>query len=530
MNPKIVQLSHAARQAIAQRNGRVLHDSFTKILQLDPKNVEGHFLKGIFFKVQKKRTEAKSAFKFAFETDTRRYDAAVELADLLAAEQECRAAKDLLDRSEAAMENSPYYLNFAGEVYTRLGLHDEAWPLFKVANDIQPNAIPIESNLAASAAKIGEIATSKKYYKKLLSEAPENKRHHFELSRLGKAKGQNHIREMEIILDKSGEAGPKNIFLYFALGKEYEDLENWEKAFDFYNLGNHYAAQEAKRAKYDVRHDIDAIRAVKEFCNKKWLKASEPNILADKSPIFIVGLPRTGTTLVERILSAHSKVESVGESFFLDTAIKAASGQRQSRDVSAEIIKVAAMRPVTKIMTDYMDAIAYRRSGKPYFIEKLPLNFLNIGFILKAMPKAKIVVLDRKPMDACFAMFKQPYFRFSYDFDWLADYYMAFTSLRQHWLDIAGHRIISISYEELVHKPEAQIRALLSNIELEFEQNCLDFHLSKSASATASFAQIRRRAHTGSVNKWSFFERQLEPLSKKLKAAGIDVLPYQKVT
>ena len=530
MKPNIEQLSQSARQAIAQRNGRVLHDSFTQILQIDPKNAEGHFLKGIFFKVQQKRAVATSALSTAFELDNGRYDAAVELADLLAARQDYDAAKDLLKQSEEAMKNSPYYLNFAGEIYTRLGLHDAAWPLFKAANDIQKDAIPIETNLAASAAKVGRYDVAQDYYSKLLSDTPEHQRHHFEMSRLSKAKDTQHIQAMEALLEQNGPPSALNIFLYFALGKEYEDLEDWDKAFHYLAMGNRFAAEQAAKSGYTARADIDVLETIRDACDVDWLGEDEKPVPSDRTPIFIVGLPRTGTTLVERIISSHSQVETLGESFFLDEAIKRAAGGAFSRDVTQEIIHRAAKTPARDILSDYLNTVSYRASGSKYFIEKLPLNFLNVGFILKAMPQAKIVVLDRKPMDACFAMFKQPYFRFSYDLDGLADYYIAFDQLRQHWQSIAGDRIVWIAYEDLVHDVDAQIQALITDIGLDFEPACLDFHLSKTASATASFAQIRQKAHTGSVNKWLKFKDHLQPLAKKLEAAGIDVTAYKALT
>lgn len=526
MDARITQLSSVARQAIARRDVRVLQDSYQQILRIDKLNAEGHFLKGIFFKVQKQQAEAITAYEQALKTDAGRYDAAVELAELLLPLQENARIVKLLEASESAMQGSPYYLNLSGEIYTRIGLHDAAWPLFKAANLIQKDAAKIETNLAGSAAKVGEIETARHYYLKRLAEMPEHQRNHFELSRLKKATDTQHIHQMEGLLKQSNKVGAENIFLYFALAKEYEDLGQWKKSFSYLELGNRFAAQQANKAGYNTQMDMDVLQAIMETCDMSWIKQENICPVSNSSPIFITGLPRTGTTLVERILSAHSQVESVGESFYLDLAIKRAAGLLNLRDVTADVIKRASQEDVSRILFDYMKAINYRLSGKAHFIEKLPLNFLNIGFILKAMPNAKIVILDRKPMDACFAMFKQPYFRFSYDLDWLANYYIAYDKLRKHWASVAGNRIIAVSYEALVHDAKNEIKSLVFKVGLEFETACLDFHLSKTASATASFAQIRRQPHTGSVNKWLKFKENLQPLAMKLESAGIDIEPY----
>lgn len=530
METSIAQLSKIARQAIARRDGRTLQEAFQKILHLDSSNSEGYFLKGTFFKVQGKLTESKGAFEQALDIDLGRYDAAVELAELLLASQENARIVKLLKRSEGAMQNSPYYLNLSGEIYSRIGLHDAAWPLFNAANNIQKNAGPIEANLAGSAAKVGEMETAKFFYKKRLVETPEHQRNHFELSRLSQAKDDQHIKQMKSLLRNNGKDGPGNIFFYFALAKEYEDLGNWNDAFKYLKLGNKFAAQQARKSGYNVQMDLELIEAIIDTHNKVWIDDRSDTPLTSSSPIFITGLPRTGTTLVERIVSAHSKVESVGESFFLDTAIQRAGGAQNYRNITADIVKRAAQKSASDILSDYMAAIEYRRTQTPFFIEKLPLNFLNIGFILKAMPNANLVILDRKPMDACFAMYKQPYFRFSYDLSWLAAYYVAFDRLRKHWAAIAGERIITVNYEELVHDPEPQIKGLISKLGFEFEPACLDFHLSKTASATASFAQIRRKTHTDSVNKWLKFKTYLQPFAIELEAAGIDTRPYEAPT
>ncbi len=530
MNPRIAQLSRLARQAISRRDGRVLLQSFSEILRLDPGNAEGSFLKGVFFKGQRNSLEATAAFENALAADSGRYDAAVELAELLLPLQENARIVALLKAAEITMRNSPYYLNFSGEIYERIGLHGLAWPLFQAANNIQKDAAPIETNLAGAAAKVGEMEIAKKYYTKLLAENPTHQRNHFELSRLSRAEDELHIEEMKTLLNKNREDGAKNIFLYFALAKEYEDLGQWEQAYHYLGLGNKYAAQQAKIAGYEIHKDTGLVQAIVETNSDEWLMKKGEAKLEGSAPIFVTGLPRTGTTLVERIIGAHSEVESVGESFFLDLAIKRAAGALNSRDVTAEIIRRAAKQSSAEILSDYMSAIGYRRSGCPYFVEKLPLNFLNIGFILKAMPEAKVLILDRKPMDACYAMFKQPYFRFSYDLTWLAEYYLAFDKLRKHWDAIAGDRIIAVSYEALVHNPEDEIRSMISKLGLDFQASCLDFHLSTAASATASFAQIRRRAHTGSVNKWTNLRDYLQPLTRTLEAAGLDVEPYESAT
>jgi len=166
--------------------------------------------------------------------------------------------------------------------------------------------------------------------------------------------------------------------------------------------------------------------------------------------------------------------------------------------------------------------VRYRLTGKPLFIYKYPLNFLYLGFIARSFPQARIVHLRRHPMDACFAMYKQSFFRFAYTLEDLASYYIAYDRLSGHWRQRLGGRIIEVEYEKLVSDPDAQIRALLDRLGLDFEQACLDFHLNTAPSATASAVQVREKAHTRSVARWKEFEEQLRPLRDRLEDAGIE--------
>ena len=157
------------------------------------------------------------------------------------------------------------------------------------------------------------------------------------------------------------------------------------------------------------------------------------------------------------------------------------------------------------------------------FVEKLPENVLYLGLIAKAWPNARIVHLRRNPMDACFAMYKQSYFRFAYSLDDLAKYYLAYDRLSRHWRDVLSGRVIEVEYEQLVTDQECQTRRLLEALELPFEEECLHFEQNAAPIATASSVQVREKVHTRSVNKWKRFEQQLDPLRAQLEAGGVNI-------
>jgi hypothetical protein len=239
------------------------------------------------------------------------------------------------------------------------------------------------------------------------------------------------------------------------------------------------------------------------------------------TPIFIVGLPRTGTTLTERIISSHSQVESADESMFMQIAIKRVSRLAGKESMSPAIIEAAAKRDIGLIAERYLDAVDYRLSGMPMFIEKLPENFLYLGFIARAFPDAHIIHLRRNPMDACFAMYKQSFFKFAYTLENLGRYYVAYDRLRSHWQDVLKDRVIEVEYESLVTDQESQTRRLLDKLGLAFEPACLAFEQNKAPSVTASQVQVREKIHSRSVDKWKRFERELLPLRRHLENAGI---------
>ena len=521
----LARLSTAARRAVSARDWPAVARLAAELLKIDRRSSEGWFLSGLAEKTAGHSSKAADAMSRALRYDARRYDAAVELAAIQAARMRNADAKELLERHEADMSNSPYYLHMAATTWMQMGLHAKAWPLYRAADALQPGVETFQASLAACAVQMGRIDLAKSLYIGLLEKHPQHQRNHYELSRLENARDSSHVDQMKAVLDATHLPPERNIFLYYAIAKELEDLGQWDESFDYYKLGGDAAAGVARAAGYLVADDIELIDCICDVCDAEWLSTPERRSGAEPAspvPIFIVGLPRTGTTLTERIVSSHSEVESADESFFLQTAIRWVSGVQSREEMSTRIVRMAAREDPEAIRRHYLSAIDYRLSGKRLFVEKYPLNFLYLGFIARSFPEARIVHLRRHPMDACFAMYKQSFFRFAYTLDDLADYYIAYDRLSRHWREHLGDRLLEVEYERLVSDPNRQIRDLLDRLGLEFEQSCVDFHLNTAPSATASAVQVREKAHTRSVARWKRFEEQLRPLRERLASAGIE--------
>lgn len=516
-------LSQEARHAASNYNWSVVNQLSDKILQIESDAAEGFFLKGLALKGSRDFVGAREHFEFAIKADSIRYDAAMELAALYSSMRRNAEAFELLEKYKDVLENSPRYLDAAATTYVSIGMPEKAWPLYKKANALQPNVDLFQANLAACAVYVGELEIAKSTYRTLLNNHPSHRRNHNQYSRVAKANDKSHINEMKALLTDRSVSEDRNMPLYFAIGKEYEDLKEWDNCFDYYARG---CAAVSDKIQYDPAQDIALIDNIIETCDASWLSASSAKPASDdaKTPIFITGLPRTGTTLVERIVSSHSKVSTLGETMFLQMSLKESAGIARSVPLIATNIKEVATADLSDVSQRYLDYVGYRIGEEPFFIEKLPLNFLYIGLIAKAWPDSKIVVLNRNPMDACFSMFKQVFtfvYKFSYSLDHLGQYYVAYHRLFEHWRGLLGGRLIEVNYESLVKNQVKDTKILLEKLGLDFEQACVDFEKNTSPSATASSVQVRSKVTSSAVNKWKNFEKQLAPLQSYLESHGI---------
>jgi hypothetical protein len=525
LNPTwdIDKISLAGRHAVRAGDWETVGRCAGQLLEFDQNSAEGHFLGGQAAKATGRVNAAERSFRRALLSDRGRYDAAVELAELYVRLQRNRDAVELLRSYAERLGNSPLYLEKAASVFSRMDLHEEALPLYQRACQLQPEIERFRTGLATCSVYLGEVEAARRIYEELLQRHPDHQRFHYELARLRTATDLEHVVRMKAVLTKSALPPPGNIFLYYAIGKELEDLGLWDEAFEYYELGGNAAKSVSP---YDVETDIELIDTIIKTCTASWMRA-QPHEHIDTAqashpvPIFVVGLPRTGTTLTERILSSHSLVGTVGETFFLPQALRAISNIRSTENLTAEIVKAAAGAPPGELSSRYIDAVTYKLGNEPSFVEKLPENFLLLGFIARSFADPAVIHLKRHPMDACFAMFKQSYFRYAYSLEDVGRYYVAYDRLMTHWRSVLGARLIEVCYEDLVANPEEQVRQLLDRLGLPFEDACLNFETSRASSRTASAVQVRERIHTRSVSRWRHFERQLEPLQKYLVAKGI---------
>ena len=517
------QISATARMAAQKGDWETVVTCAQELLRRDDSDPEGHFLTGLVEKAARRPESAIASFVRTLELNPDRYDAAIELASNYAKNRDYGKAGALLQQYEGHLDNSPRYLEMAGSAYTIIKMWDKAWPLFLKANELQPNIERFESSIAYCAATLGKIDEAKKLYVDLLRRRPHHMRNHYNLCRLEKAKDEVHINQMKQVLKDTNLPPDRNVYVYYALGKELEDLEQWDESFKYYKKGGDAVSSVST---YKLQDDIDVIDEAIRVCDSEWLNGpgGVRTEKKGKTPIFVLGLPRTGTTLVERTLSSHSQIASAGETQFIEMAIRSESGVQSNDIINTEMIAAYKDKDITPVAEKYLAAVDYLDSDEPFLVDKLPYNFIYIGFIAKAFPDARIVHLRRNPMDACFAMYKQVFswaFRCSYTLSDLGYYYVAYDRIMNHWRSVLGERLIEVEYEKLVANQERETRILLDRVGVEFEEACLNFHQNKSPAATASSIQVREKVHTRSVGRWTKYAGHLEMLKKYLESQGI---------
>jgi tetratricopeptide (TPR) repeat protein len=414
---------------------------------------------------------------------------------------------------------------YDGLAYVSMALdrHERANALYRRAAQIAPREPRFWYNLACSERSLGRLAEAEAACDRGISLDATQYATYLLRSELRVQEAQaNHIEELEARLARPDVDYRARVFLGYALAKELDDVGRLDEAFRWFA-----AAASARRARlaYDVATDERKLSRIAEVYSRdsrrwSWPVANSARAAADSGRyIFIVGLPRSGTTLVERILTGLSEVRSNGETNNFSRALLDAA--RGEGDVFQ---RAAAADP---------DAVAagYARLARPgvhadRIIDKLPVNSLYLGAIHHALPHAKILLVKRSPLDSCFAMYRTLFaagYPFSYELEELGRYYAAYELLMNHWRSCLGERLHEIVYEDLVREPQRVGRSIAQYCELTWSDAAIDIRKNKSASLTASAAQVRRPIYGSSSGRWRKYSGHLEPLIATLRVHGVSL-------
>ena len=419
---------------------------------------------------------------------------------------------------------------------------------FTSALDLKPEFDEIRLNLIAEYETLGELETAIEHYHLLIKAKPDTALYHYNLGNLYRRLGQfdnaikqyklaiainpaygeayrqflaiikpqsydNTIKKAEQLFAAITTKNEDKMHLAFGLGKVFEDIQQYKKAFQLLQHANklrrlnfNYNSQSWQRY---VDQLIDSFQP--EFMRQLGTVEND-----NKTPLFIVGMPRSGTSLVEQILASHSQVFGAGEvktlNQILASTINMANLPQEVKSLTSEQLR--------RLGADYSQKLSQKSSTHRYISDKMTGNFIHIGMIKLMFPNAKIIHCVRHPLDNCLSIFKN-YFHsnghhYAYDLEEIAQYYLHYHRLMDHWHQLLPGFVHDIHYESLVSAPDEKIHALLNFCDLQWQDNCLDFYKNKREVKTASAVQVRQPLHSGSVELWRQYETELAPVSKVL--------------
>ncbi|NNF51607.1 MAG: hypothetical protein HKN59_04130 [Gammaproteobacteria bacterium] len=426
----------------------------------------------------------------------------------------CFARGDLqagIARIDQALALQPDYLpalERKSAALMQLNRSSEALPLFETLaeRDRHPQRV---MSLALCLRSLGKLDEARSHLEEMLARHASCGQGWWLLAGLRRATREtDHLRAMESALESATNVDDK-VPLLFALAKEHEDVGDFDHAFERYAEAN---ALRRKGLAYDIEKDAALFARI--MARDKAPAPARRAALADEdTPIFVVSMPRTGSTLVERILGAHSKVCAAGELPLVSRLVNGISARKGMPYPQA--LENISKGDLDAMRHAYLSRSRQWRDGSRYFVDKMPVNFLYLGLLAKIFPAAVFVHVYRNPVDTCLSCYRQlfgDYYQFSYDLGELGNWYGMYRELMAHWRRLLPGRILDVEYEALVSDPDAEARRLLEHCGLDWEPACLEFMEGGRAVRTPSAEQVRRGIYSDSVGRWKHYEGRLEPL------------------
>jgi tetratricopeptide (TPR) repeat protein len=512
-----------AQRALNRRDFRLAHELCLKTLAAEPNHADALFLLGVIAAEHRN-------FGKAVEVIDRALALAPHNADYWAHRGRCLLSlhrpREAFEAAEKALQLEPrdaLTLDTIGVVMTRAGAHAEAIGPFRRAVARDASKAPYHYNLGASLQFVGELTAAEAEYRQALRLDQTFHRAWSSLAQVARAPlTAAEIATLERALEQPSIDADAELNLCHALAKQHEDEGRYAAAFRLLERGKR---RKAATLGYDFAADKTLFDAA----------ARLPTALGDyagsghesREPIFIVGMPRTGTTLVERILSSHPRVFSAGELTNFGLVQKRATATASNRVLDEETLAAGPRCDFAALGAAYVDSTRPRTGHKERFIDKMPLNFFYAPLLRRCLPNAKIVCLRRNPLDTCLSNYRQlfatsfSYYNYAYDLLDTGRYYAAFHALTTLWRESLGKNYLEVHYEDVVDSTEHEARRLVEFCELPWDPRCLAFQDNAAPVATASSAQVRQPIYRSGLARWRHYERELTPLRNLLTAAGV---------
>ncbi len=503
-------------------------DEFEALQQaaiLLPQDAQVHNNYGDLLAKREQLQEAERWFRSAIRINPQYADAHYNLGQVLMRQERYQEAGQSLNRSlEIQPDNVEAVLNL-GVILRQVGLIDEALAKLRLAQKMAPDSVEVNHHLGGELAEQGKFDEAEVYcrralslrpefvpalatlvsHKKIQADAPE-----FALLRQIYDKGMANGRPLTV---------EERIQLNFVLGKSFHEVKDYDHAFEYFAAG---CRLKRGTFQYDPAETERVFEQIKRALNRESIGRLSGGGVADPAPIFVLGMPRSGTTLTEQIIASHPDVYGAGE---LNHVAAIAQQPIAGQPFPGNLFKLDALH-LAAWGAAYLAALKQHAPDAKRITDKMPQNFERLGLIHLMLPKAKIVHVKRNPVDTCLSGFTMNFvgknIKYSYDLSELGRFYVAYDKLMAHWREVlpAG-TFLEVQYEDLIQDTEAQTRRLIEYCDLEWHEACLAPHKSERSVRTASVAQVRNPVYATSVERWRRYERHLGPL---LDALG-DLVP-----
>lgn len=431
-------------------------------------------------------------------------------------EQALSEARTLL----ASSPTNPQFQSIYAIECMQTGNYDEALELFdKVLETLPLDPVTLVSKGHAYKTR-GEYDEAVANYRAAIGSAPQHGEAYYSLANLKVYEfADAEIVAMREQVQNANLGHMDRAYLNFALGKAYEDKSDFEASFRYYAHGNQLKKAQSN---YDAERMTEDLGAQREFCTSDLFERHKNSGHEVPDPIFILGLPRAGSTLLEQILASHSQVDGTLE--LPNILSLSQSLRRRGREGEMpgypELLATLPADELEGFGRQFIEDTRIHRQGAPFFIDKMPNNFRHIGLIHLILPNARIIDARREPMACCFSGYKQLFAEgqeFTYDLADMGKYYRDYVELMDHWDAVLPGRVLRVKYEDVVGDLEAQVRRILDYCELEFESGCVDFHQNKRSVRTPSSEQVRQPIFQSGLEYWRNYEPWLDPLKDALR-------------
>ena len=489
-----------------------------KVVQKNPSNVEALRLLGIMSAGLGREGDAERFFRKALKIAPDFTGVIVDLGQLMSEEGRFEEAIDCYKQAIKMEPENPRHYDHLGWVFEPAALTYDAIEAHQKAIELNPRLASAWLGLGHGLKTVGRLEEAIEAYHQCYKLKPLNGAIQWSLANLKTYRfTDEEIADMQEKITKENLSEESKVNFLFALAKAYEDRNDYDRAWNYYREGN---SKRRMLEIYDpVETEIKNDSVIKVF-NKAFLESNTGIGNPDPSPIFVVGLPRSGSTLIEQILASHSLVEGTTELNYIAQCRRSLNRNRADGINYPDAVSALNERHFKALGQDYLNLCQMHRiEGTPYFIDKMPNNFPNIGLIHLILPNAKIIDARRHPMDACFSGYRQLFARgqpYTYDLTDIGEYYLQYQRLMDHWHEVLPGRVLTVQYEDVVFDFENQVYLILEYCGLPREDSCLNYYDTDRPVRTPSSEQVRQPIYMGSLNRWRKYEQYLGELKEVL--------------